>query len=89
MCLHDSCTGLLSTPRQMGQVSFLIKELSRNCGLGSSDGRGGGVMDFICPITALGVSPQYLPLCLLADFLLCPPPVEICWKCKQIYIHTG
>ena len=46
-------------------------------------------MDFICPITALGVSPQYLPLCWLADFLLCPPPVEICWKCKRIYIHTG
>ena len=82
---QNSCTGLLTIPRQIGQVSFLVKELLRNCGSGSSDGRGGGVIDSIYLITALGVSPQCLPLCWLADLLLCPPPLEISWKCKQIY----
>ena len=79
---QESSTGLLSTSKQIGQMSFSIVEEGTNWGCGSP-GRAGGATDLICSITPLGVSPLGLPRPLEA--LMCTPPLESCWKCEHIY----
>ena len=73
---QDSSTGLLSTSKQIGQMSFSVVEEGTNWGCGSP-GRAGGATDWICSITPLGVSPLGLPRPLEA--LMCTPPLESCW----------
>ncbi len=79
---QDRLTGLWTTSKQMGQVSFLVSVVGLNCGCGSSVMRGGDANELICSITILGVSPLGLPLPLEALAVL--PPLECCWKCMHI-----
>ena len=74
-------TGLLTISEQMEQVSFLVTQV---LGFGSSSSIGGGVIDFMYWITALGVSPLCLPL-MFGFFEIMPSTLGELLKCKQIY----
>ena len=77
-------TGLLTISEQMEQVSFLVTQVLRNCGFGSSSSRGGGVIDFMYWITALGVSPL-LSSSMFGCFEIMPSTLGELLKCEQIY----